>query len=209
MTATPLYDATFPNAEWHLLSQTYCRDGIRMYLEFGVPCGDFVTAVLCGDWNRAIAKADHINAGILPQYRYFLENYAPAGSYGSPENYQKWISHRGLSGLQADEKPKATTDKPKIFVFENSGAGTDWIGGVALAESGHHLGSHISSHHNWFLHDMGLTSDWKHDEYKKHYPDGYELVHVKDPRNHEGLKAAYALNQKLAKEAEKLETTDG
>ena len=44
---------------------------------------------------------------------------------------------------------------------------------------------------------MGLTSDWKHEGYDAHYPNGYELVWVEDPKNHEGLEQAYQLNQEL------------
>lgn len=85
----------------------------------------------------------------------------------------------------------------KIYVFINSGKGTDWIVGMAMAEDGTFIASHVSSHYQWFRHDMGLTSDWKHEHYKKQYPDGYELVEVEDPRNHEGLQAAYKLNQAM------------
>ena len=34
---------------------------------------------------------------------------------------------------------------------------------------------HWSSGPTWCKHDMGITSDWKHDLYKKLHPDGYEL----------------------------------
>lgn len=36
--------------------------------------------------------------------------------------------------------------------------------------------SHWSSGVEWTKHDMGITSDWKHDVYKELYPEGYELV---------------------------------
>ena len=83
----------------------------------------------------------------------------------------------------------------KIFVFMNSGRGTDWIEGMALCEDGRYIAGHVSSSEGFFKHDMGLTSDWHHDDYKSACPDGYELVYVDDPRNHEGLMAAYKLNQ--------------
>lgn len=38
------------------------------------------------------------------------------------------------------------------------------------------LANHFSSGKNWCKHDMGITSDWKHDIYDAAYPDGYELV---------------------------------
>lgn len=90
----------------------------------------------------------------------------------------------------------------KIYVFINSGRGTDWIVGMAMAEDGTCLAGHVSSHEQWFRHDMGLTSDWKHDHYKEHCPDGYELIEVEDPRNHEGIQAAYKLNQAMKSASE-------
>lgn len=38
------------------------------------------------------------------------------------------------------------------------------------------VANHWSSGEHWCKHDMGITSDWKHDIYKEMYPDGYELV---------------------------------
>lgn len=93
---------------------------------------------------------------------------------------------------------------PKIFVFVNGGDGTDWQVGMAIAEDGHMLASHVSSSRGWFRHDMGLTGEWKHEHYRKHYPDGYELVEVPEGEvmTHPGLSAAYVLNQALRREPE-------
>lgn len=84
----------------------------------------------------------------------------------------------------------------KIYVFMN-GTGPLGIHGVAICEDGHCLAQHASSNEYWFRYDMGITSERKHNYYKKHCPEGYELIEVdvKDPR----LDAAYKLNQELAK----------
>ena len=87
--------------------------------------------------------------------------------------------------------------KPRVFLFINSSA-PEWYVGMALAEDGCFLASHVSSSPAWARHDMGLTSDWKHTAYKAHYPDGYEVEWVDDVRGHAGLMAAYALNQQQA-----------
>ena len=81
---------------------------------------------------------------------------------------------------------------PKIFLFVNSGHGTDWQCGAALSEDGEFLAGHVSSSLGFARHDMGLTSDRKHEHYKERYPDGFELVWVDDARTHEGLLAAHA-----------------
>ncbi len=75
--------------------------------------------------------------------------------------------------------------------------------GYALAEDGKCLASHLSSDEWYSRHDMGLTSDWKHSLYEKHYPDGYllEWIDEKDLDNHEGFREAFALNKKLEEES--------
>lgn len=94
----------------------------------------------------------------------------------------------------------AQPGKPKIFVFVNSGDGTDWQQGEALTEDGQFIASHVSSSRGFFRHDMGLTGEWQHDKYKAHYPDGYELVEVPEGeiRTHAGLVAAYAKHRASA-----------
>ncbi len=68
--------------------------------------------------------------------------------------------------------------------------------GYAMAEDGEGLGSHLSSNSSFSKHDMGLTSDWKHEAYDKHYPDGFELVWLDDPESDTGWVRAFDLNKK-------------
>lgn len=70
--------------------------------------------------------------------------------------------------------------------------------GYALAEDGTGLASHWSSDEQWSKHDMGLCSDWKHDIYKQHYPDGYEVAWLGEPEKDEGWKKAFAINKEIA-----------
>jgi hypothetical protein len=92
--------------------------------------------------------------------------------------------------------------KPKIYLLceHASGWGKDDVLGFALAEDGHGLCSHLSSGVAWSKHDMGLTSEWHHDTYKEHYPNGFELEWVDNPENHDGYLKALALNKKFADE---------
>lgn len=89
---------------------------------------------------------------------------------------------------------------PKIYGFTSASEGHYGdIAGYALAEDGTVLASHISSN-EWFLkHDLGMDEsgdNLKHDKYKTHYPDGFELEYVfrKDRDAHQGLKAALEKN---------------
>lgn len=95
-----------------------------------------------------------------------------------------------------------TVSKPKVFLFINSGAGTDMVMSMAMAEDGTVVGGHCSSSNGFAKHDIGATSTWHHDGYAKHYPDGYECEWVDDVKGHAGLMAASALNQERGKAAE-------
>lgn len=86
--------------------------------------------------------------------------------------------------------------KPKIYAFQNFSGGGEGPG-LAIAEDGTVLADHWSSNFYWAKHDLGVTSNWKHDYYRAHYPDGYdvEFVHDEDFETHAGLQAALALHK--------------
>jgi hypothetical protein len=104
----------------------------------------------------------------------------------------------GTAAMEWAEAAEAAAATPKVFLFINSGAGTDWVVSMAMAEDGHVLASHVSSNDSFAHHDIGHTSDWKHEHYGEHYPNGYAIEWVEDPRTHAGLMAAYAKNQAMA-----------
>jgi len=84
-----------------------------------------------------------------------------------------------------------------IYCFNNGGS-PGWYHAMAMADDGHVLGQHICSHELYMQHDLGMTSDCKHENYNTHFGTGnWRLEWVADPRAHEGLQTAYALNQKL------------
>lgn len=72
----------------------------------------------------------------------------------------------------------------------------------SLGNDGQGLAGHMSSSIDWAKHDIGLTSDWKHDIYKMKYPDGYELEWIDDTKNHKEFQKALELNHKLHKDRE-------
>lgn len=84
--------------------------------------------------------------------------------------------------------------KPRIFCFINSSNFPHAINTAALSEDGHFLASRTSSDLYWAKHDIGITSDWKHEYYKEHYPDGYDLVWLDGiPTQYPEVMAAYAI----------------
>jgi hypothetical protein len=82
---------------WDLIPN-YMREGLQMYIERGIPPGDFLTAVLCNDFMNAVGRADGNNREILHLYAQFLHNYAPIDCYGSPDKYVTWCKQGGLDG---------------------------------------------------------------------------------------------------------------
>jgi hypothetical protein len=88
---------------------------------------------------------------------------------------------------------------PKIYCFINGGI-PGLLDVIAMAEDGTYLAGHGSSNEGWARHDIGISSDWKHDRYREHYPDGYDLVWLDKPKGHPGLQEAYARNQAMKPE---------
>jgi len=88
--------------------------------------------------------------------------------------------------------------KPKIYLTAHNN-GWGWVG-HSLAEDGTGIAGHLSSSIDFAKHDMGLTSDWKHELYDAHYPDGYELewIDMENLDSHEGWQKALELNKKTA-----------
>lgn len=90
----------------------------------------------------------------------------------------------------------------KIYCFLN-GCGPMGCTVEALAEDGEVVAVHFSSNESWAKHDIGLTSNWKHEYYKAKYPEGYELVWLdsKQLDTHEGFQTALKLNAQLPTES--------
>lgn len=88
---------------------------------------------------------------------------------------------------------------PKIFITAEE-TGPEWWYGIAVAEDGTVLAGHISSSKGFAIHDMGINSEWKHNKYKEHYPDGYELewIDIENIDSHEGWKTALERNKQQA-----------
>lgn len=95
------------------------------------------------------------------------------------------------------------TSKPKIFCFSNTVNGDEGVA-YAMAEDGTVLASHFCSSELYVPHDLGIINGCRpdrHEAYKQHYPDGYELefVSARDVASHPGISLAYERNQELGK----------
>lgn len=79
------------------------REGMRRYIERGVPTGRFLRLFLSNDLMGAMGHADDLNRYAFWPIAVFLFNEAPAACYGSPEKVKAWIEQGGLSGRPIGE----------------------------------------------------------------------------------------------------------
>lgn len=76
---------------------------IAAYVTTGRPCGHYSTAILEGDVFEAVRRADEANRASLVDLVVWLLQRAPAGCYGSPTRYERWVQGRGLQGIAEAE----------------------------------------------------------------------------------------------------------
>jgi len=101
-------------------------------------------------------------------------------------------------------KNVAVEDLPTIYGFNNGGE-TGWFSAVLIADDGEVMGGHICSHEDYMPSDLGIIegsrSD-RHEEFRKKYPDGYQMEFVSTGRlrDHKGLNAAIERNATLTSE---------
>lgn len=92
-------------------------------------------------------------------------------------------------------------DKHSIYCFNNGGS-HEWYTAIAVADDGNVLASHTCSSEVFTPHDLGITSNWKHDKYNAHFGEGnWELIWVDDPKNDPRIDAALTLNKALSESA--------
>lgn len=77
-----------------------CRDTLQRYIEYGIPCGSFLTAFLGNDLMGALGRADYINIGQFKEIGMFLYNFAPGSCYGSPEKVRDYMTDRQAIALE-------------------------------------------------------------------------------------------------------------
>ena len=76
----------------------HCRDGLKRYIEEGVPPGGLLYAVLTNDLVGFFAHADDINIHHAFDYANWLYNECPTSAWKTPDKVKVWIEHNGLRG---------------------------------------------------------------------------------------------------------------
>lgn len=80
-----------------LLIPEHMRYGTQQYIQYGIPPGGFLTAVMENNFFEACCHADWVNKASLPAWGEFLM-LAPKGCWGGPETVSAWIQRGGLEG---------------------------------------------------------------------------------------------------------------
>lgn len=107
---------------------------------------------------------------------------------------------KGYAVFNPHSKPIG--ELPVIYAFSNVRGGGDGVC-YAMAQDGTVLGSHWCSNEAYAPHDLGVLEGARpdrHEDYRKHYADGYRMdfVRTADVLAHEGLQAAWKLNEQQA-----------
>jgi len=69
---------------------SHLRCGLLLWIEHGVPPGDFLLAVLKNNLFDAVGRADSTSLAALPGIVWWCYSHAPAPCWGSPEAVRKW-----------------------------------------------------------------------------------------------------------------------
>ena len=65
--------------------------GIRLYVEHGIPPGDFLSAVIQNNLSEAVGRADTENLKNIPAFIAYFYNECPGNCWGSPEKMKSWM----------------------------------------------------------------------------------------------------------------------
>ena len=108
---------------------------------------------------------------------------------------QHIYDHSNLKVAVFNPHNKLLEKLPTIYGFNNGGM-PGLMHAVLIAEDGTPLGGHCCSSEAYMPADLGIlegTRPDRHEEFQKHYPDGYkmEFVSYKDADNHPGLNVAF------------------
>ena len=77
----------------------YMKESTIEYIEYGIMSGNFLRALFENKLVQAFSSADTNTQKYMQEWATYLFNYAPAAWWGSVEKVQKWVEHKGLTGL--------------------------------------------------------------------------------------------------------------
>ncbi len=99
------YRDAFPHwaDDFDRLIPQHMRGAVERYILYGIPPGGFLCAVVSGDLNGAIMRADHVNKSNLENYCHFFHWAAPSECHKDAESLAAWIDQGGVIGKHESE----------------------------------------------------------------------------------------------------------
>lgn len=80
------------------------KDTIDRYVQFGIPTGSFLYAVLTNNLFEAMGKADDDNRENIWHICNYIYNEITYSCWGSKQNVDAWINKGGLKGKNNDNQ---------------------------------------------------------------------------------------------------------
>ena len=90
----------------------HLHDGLRLYLEHGVPPGSFLLAVLTNDLFEAMGRADEESRRGLFNLVSFIYHAVPTSAWGTAEKVRAFMSERRAERDAAREEAAGDPDIP-------------------------------------------------------------------------------------------------
>ncbi len=94
---TKIYGESFSEKwadELHVIPKHMIPSLVR-YMLWGIRPGEFLTALLQGNFFECLKKADDLNKHALYEYGSFLYRAAPPDCFGTPDKVRAWITQQG------------------------------------------------------------------------------------------------------------------
>lgn len=88
------------NEEQLQMLPEHMQEGMKNYIEKGIPPGTFLRLMLEHKIYDAAILADAINQQYIFRYIHFMYNFIPADSHGDKETVDAWIKQGGYNGTQ-------------------------------------------------------------------------------------------------------------
>ncbi len=82
---------SYPNPD---LCPQHTKESFDRYVESGILCGGFGSAVLENNLMEAVLRADSVNIEAIPHICAYVYHKMPASCHGSPEIVRAWIQSR-------------------------------------------------------------------------------------------------------------------
>jgi hypothetical protein len=89
--------------DWSLIP-SHMWDGVKLWVENGIPGGSFQQSIMEHDFYSAIFRADIANKASIVGWAELLSWHLPSECHGSPERVAEWEKMGGLQGIYETER---------------------------------------------------------------------------------------------------------